>query len=160
MSSAEPPNGSPDATSRFRDAVERLKEPSGAEESHSAALLAAKCVTAEQFVLVDSNGECRATLKLGSDGGPALALHDARGRARASIRVGSDGAPSLVLYDSGGRRRAEIALKADGSAGVGLYDEVGEGRAELVVSPGGAPAFSLFGPDGRRLTRLPSGRPR
>jgi hypothetical protein len=183
MSSTQPPNGNPgvtpepgleatpdtstDATiGRFRDAVQSLKDketsPAAAAPADSPDRAAAplKRVVAEQFVLVDSGGEPRATLALEAGGGVALALSDANGRARAAIRLGADGAPSVVLYDTSGRRRLEVALKADGAAGLGLYDETGEGRAELVVSGGGAPALSLYGPDGKRLAQLPTGRSR
>ena len=181
MSSTQPPNGNPDVTpetglntapdtstdatiGRFRDAVQSLKEASPPTEpptdsiNRSAPPL--KSVVAEQFVLVDSTGERRATLSFDADGGPALALSDGSGRARAAIRLGVDGAPSVVLYDTTGRRRLEVALKADGAAGLGLYEETGEGRAELVVSASGTPALSLFGPGGKRLAKLPTGRER
>lgn len=186
-SSAKPRNGNPDAASeaspqttadtrtdatigRFRDAVQSIKEPSPPSDSAAADSAAAdsadspaaplKRVMAEQFVLVDSRGEHRATLSLEAGGGPALALSDASGRARAAIRLGVDGAPSVVLYDTIGRRRLEVALKPDGATGLGLYDETGEGRAELVVSGSGAPALSLFGPNGKRLSKLPTSRER
>jgi hypothetical protein len=189
MSSTQPPNGNPDATAatpeaslkttpegtgtdatigRFRDAVQSLRDAAPLAESptespadsadRSAPPL--KCVVAEQFVLVDSHGERRATLSLDGDGGPSLTLSDASGRARAAVRLGVDGAPSVVLYDTIGRRRVEVALKAGGAAGLGLYDETGEGRAELVVSGSGAPGLSLFGPNGKRLAKLPTGRER
>ena len=164
-----------DATiGRFRDAVQSIKEaspPSGPPvDSAAADSIAAdsidsptaplKSVVAEQFVLVDSHGERRATLSLDADGGPALALSDASGRARAAIRLGVDGAPSVVLYDTSGRRRLEVALKPDGATGLGLYDETGEGRTELVVSGTGAPSLSLYGPNGKRIATLPTSRER
>jgi hypothetical protein len=189
ISSTQPPNGNSDATvetslptppdssteatiGRFRDAVQSIKEASPPIErpvepqvdlqtdsvDRSAAPL--KSVIAEQFVLVDSHGERRATLSLGAGGASALALSDASGRARAAIRLGVDGAPSVVLYDTSGRRRLEVALKADGATGLGLYDETGEGRAELVVAGSGAPSLSLYGPNGKRLAKLPTNRER
>jgi hypothetical protein len=189
MSSTQPPNANSDtppepsppatpetstdaAIGRFRDAVESIKEPSSpppeallepaasaSQDSVDTPTPHLKSVTAEQFVLVDSRGERRATLSLDDDdGGPALALSDASGRARAAIRLGVDGAPSVVLYDTIGRRRLEIALKPDGATGLGLYDETGEGRAELMVSGTGAPALSMFGPSGKRIAKLPTGR--
>jgi hypothetical protein len=169
------PDSSTDATiGRFRDAVQSIKElsprlePSAADSpadsiaTNSIDVPAAplKSVIAEQFVLVDSRGEHRATLSLEADGGPALALNDASGRARVAIRLGADGAPSVVLYDPIGRRRLEVALKPDGATGLGLYDETGEGRAELVVSASGAPSLSLYGANGKRLAKLPTSRER
>jgi hypothetical protein len=162
-----------DATiGRFRDAVQSLKDAAPLAESPTGSPAVSpadsadrsapplKCVVAEQFVLVDSHGERRATLSLDGDGGPSLTLSDASGRTRAAVRLGVDGAPSVVLYDTIGRRRVEVALKAGGAAGLGLYDERGEGRAELVVSGSGAPGLSLFGPNGKRLAKLPTGRER
>jgi hypothetical protein len=172
-SPSTPPDTSTDATiGRFRDAVQSIKEASPPVEKpaelqvdsltdsadRSAAPL--KRVMAEQFVLVDSQGEHRATLSLDAGGAPALALSDASGRARAAIRLGADGAPSVVLYDTSGRRRLEVALKADGATGLGLYDETGEGRAELVVAGSGTPSLSLYGPNGKRLAKLPTNRER
>lgn len=181
MSGAQPTNGNPDVPpdenlqttpdsstdatiGRFRDAVQSINVASPSTElpgdSPNRSVAPLKSVMAEQFVLVDSRGEHRATLSLDADGGPALALSDASGRARAAILLAADGAPSVVLYDATGRRRLEVALKSDGAAGLGLYDETGEGRAELVVSGSGAPALSLYGPDGKRLAKLPTGRDR
>jgi hypothetical protein len=84
-----------DATiGRFRDAVESLKDaaPSAESPTELAAESSAdsadrsarplKCVVAEQFVLVDSHGERRASLSLDGDGSPSLTLSDASGRAR------------------------------------------------------------------------------
>src|SRR3984893_6925585 len=189
MSSTQPPNANPDATratpeasikrtpegagsdatiGRFRDAVQSLKDAAASArspaewpaDSAERTVQPLKSVVAEQFVLVDSHGERRATLSLDGDGGPSLTLSDAAGRARAAVRLGVDGAPSVVLYDTIGRRRVEVALKAGGAAGLGFYDETGEGRAELVVSGSGTPGLSLFGPNGKRLARLPTGRER
>lgn len=150
-----PTDGNPDAAiGRFRDAVERLRD-SGGDTAPDGAHKPPERVVARQFVLVDGDGNERATLALGADSAPTLALCDAHGRIRAEIRLAAGGTPSVILYDAGRRRRVEIALRADGAAGLGLYDETGEGRAELVVAAGGAPTLSLYGPDGRRLTRLP-----
>jgi hypothetical protein len=179
-SAAEPgsqatPGSSTDATiGRFRDAVQSIKDPSPSSEppadpaapdsiatasiNNTAGPL--KSVMAEQFVLVDSRGEPRATLALEAGGSPALSLNDASGRVRAAVRIGADGVPSIVLYDPIGRRRLEVALKPDGAAGLGLYDETGEGRAELVVSGSGVPSLSLYGPSGKRVAKLPTGRER
>ena len=189
ISSAQPPNGDADATGeaafptppdtstdatigRFRDAVQSIKEtlppnerPADSQadsltDSVDRSAPPLKTVTAEQFVLVDSRGEHRATLSLDAGGGAALALADASGRTRAALRLGVDGAPSVVLYDSSGRRRLEVALKADGAAGLGLYDERGEGRAEVVVAGSGTPSLSLYGHNGKRLAKLPINRER
>ncbi len=169
------PETSTEATiGRFRDAVQSIKETLPPNERPADSLIDSqadsltvdrsepplKSVTAEQFVLVDSQGEHRATLSLDAGGGPALALADASGRTRAALRLGVDGAPSVVLYDTSGRRRLEVALKADGAAGLGLYDERGEGRAELVVAGSGAPSLSLYGHNGKRLAKLPINRER
>ncbi len=189
ISNTQPSNGNPDATvetdlstppdtstdatiGRFRDAVQSIKEASPPLErttesqadlptdSVDQSATPLKSVIAEQFVLVDSHGEHRATLSLEAGGTPALALSDTGGRTRAAIRLGTDGAPSVVLYDTSGRRRLEVALKADGATGLGLYDETGEGRAELVVAGSGAPSLSLYGPNGKRLAKLPNNRER
>ena len=119
-----------------------------------------RSVSAEEFVLVDSRGERRAALSVAADGAPALTLSDAAGTVRAAVRLNFEGAPALVLYDAIGRRRLEVALKPDSTTGIGLYDEAGEGRAELVVAPSGSPSLTLFGPNGRRISRLPNTRER
>jgi hypothetical protein len=132
---------------------------SSTAESDARSAAPPKRVVAEEFVLVDSHGERRASLTL-EDGAPALALNDPNGGVRAAIRLSIDGAPSVVLYDTSGRRRLEVALKPDGAAGLGLYDERGEGRVEVVVSGSGAPSVSLYGPSGKRLARVPAPRER
>jgi hypothetical protein len=176
-------SGTDAAIGRFRDAVESITEVAAesitetpppraerppdstadsslpADSNARAAPPPLRRVVAEEFVLVDSHGERRATLTL-EDGAAALSLCDANGGVRAAIRLSIDGAPSVVFYDTSGRRRLEVALRPDGAAGLGLYDERGEGRAEVVVSGSGAPSVSLYGPSGKRLARMPAPRER
>jgi hypothetical protein len=93
-----------------------------------------RTVEAEKFVLRDSNGKTRATLRVVLPDGPRLDLYDANGKPRVvlatppsagllltdasgmplTVRVGSTGeGPGLFLFDANGNPRATL-LDSDG----------------------------------------------
>jgi hypothetical protein len=88
---------------------------------------------AEQFVLVDGEGEVRGSWEVG-EGGPYLSVVGADGRSRAVMAATADG-PAVVLYDAGDVMRARMALGADQVA-VDVWDEGGNQRA-VISSIGG-----------------------
>lgn len=59
-------------------------------------------IEAEEFRIVDKEGNVRATLRLNEKGGPGLALYDDSGRLRAVLQVLEDGSPHLLFLDENG----------------------------------------------------------
>ena len=77
---------------------------------------------AGRFEVVDAAGKVRASLGLGTDGTPLLAVYDAAGKARAGMTVLPDGSPALGLRDAAGKRRAVMMVDRDGSPALDLRD--------------------------------------
>lgn len=59
-------------------------------------------IEAEEFRIVDKDGNVRATLRLNEKGAPGLALYDDDGRLRAVLQVLEDGSPHLLFLDEDG----------------------------------------------------------
>ncbi len=59
-------------------------------------------IEAEEFRIVDKDGNVRATLRLNDKGSPGLALYDDDGRLRAVLQVLEDGSPHLLFLDEDG----------------------------------------------------------
>ncbi len=59
-------------------------------------------IEAEEFRIVDKDGNVRATLRLNERGAPGLALYDDDGRLRAVLQVLEDGSPHLLFLDENG----------------------------------------------------------
>src|SRR5438128_222844 len=107
-----------------------------------------KVVMAEEFRLVDKEGNTRAVLELDDKGDPhlgffdkkdklraSLALHDGQSflelldkneKVRASIGLGKTGHPSLALLSNQERDGAVLQMGKDGGPGLDLYDRNGE----------------------------------
>lgn len=115
-----------------------------------------EAVTAQEFRLVDAEGELRAVLGLREDGMVALVLNDQSGRKRLSMGAGDEGAavivgdeegekrlavgfanavPLIALADKAGRERLALTVAEDTSA-IMLQDEAGTGRAGIMFSEG------------------------
>jgi len=122
----------------------------------------ADAVTAQEFRLVDPEGELRAVLGLRENGMVALVLNDQSGRKRLSVGAGDEGAavvigdeegekrlavgfadhaPLIALADKAGRERIALTVAEDTSA-VMLQDEAGTGRVGIMLSEG-VPFVSL-----------------
>lgn len=59
-------------------------------------------IEAEEFRIVDKDGNVRASLRLNEKGAPGLALFDDDGRLRAVLQVLEDGSPHLLFLDENG----------------------------------------------------------
>ena len=112
---------------------------------------AAKEVRAQRFVVVDNNGEQRATLGV-SETGPVLELSDDAGVPRAVLNVGPAGA-LLYLNDDNGEERAAFGSDAETLGPVlRLRGATHEQTAVLHVSFG--PALTLTDRNGVRRAEL------
>jgi hypothetical protein len=146
----------------------------------------ARTISAEQFVLLDTNGSQRAVMKVASDGTTHLAMFDGTGRNRADFRVTRAGESALGFYDqngsprvlvgealggrdgiaiysTGGRQIATLSVSQDNQASLTLYDpNTGKARAGLGTASTGSPALVLFdqnGSDRAEIHVKPNGKP-
>jgi hypothetical protein len=109
-------------------------------------------VEAEQFVLVDRDGNPLGRWTVREDGTPGLALFDTNGRLRLSLDLGADGTSGVNVYDAdGGPRRAALAVRPDGTPGLGLFNEQGHPRASVDLGADGSTGVNLYGWDGGPL---------
>jgi hypothetical protein len=163
----------------------------GIAATHLAASVAsaegrARSVSAEQFVLLDTNGSHRAIMKVAPDGTTHLAMYDGMGRNRADFRVtrggesaigfyDQNGSPrvlvgealggrdGIAIYSTGGRQIATLSVSHDNQASLTLYDpNTGKARAGLGTAASGSPALVLFdqnGSDRAEIHVMPNGKP-
>jgi hypothetical protein len=88
-----------------------------------------RVVQATEFLLKDSEGQTRASLKMGS-AGPDLAFYDANGKVvRALLGVLPSG-PALGFYDPDGKNRISLAISPKG-ANLTFNDSDEKLRSEL-----------------------------
>src|SRR5690349_8787441 len=71
-------------------------------------------LTAEEFRLVDRNGNKRASLQVTPRGLADLMMFDGEGNDRAEFRVARDGSSSLGFYDTKGTRRVVLGEASSG----------------------------------------------
>ncbi len=109
-----------------------------------------KIISANEFVLKDTDGKARAMLTMLKDG-PALCLYDESINPGAVLTV-TKGGPALRLFDKKGVARAALAARKEGPA-LFLADENGTLRAALVASKDG-PALSLADANGKNRAML------
>jgi len=91
----------------------------------------AKEIRANQFLLVDENGETRGGLFMSKDG-PSLSVGDVNGRPGACLYV-SKGCPQLVLQDENGNTRTSLGVFKDGPS-LTVFNENGDPGATLGVA--------------------------
>ena len=106
---------------------------------------------AEQFVLLDNDGNMRAEL-VTHNGEPGLRLFDTEGITRAAIGM-VEGEPRFVLADANGNPRAELRTHY-GESGISLLDANGNTRAALATTDG-SPALGLLDADGNAIWSAP-----
>jgi len=105
---------------------------------------AAKVIEAQEFRLVDSDGEKRGALQF-SDvlGEPELSLYDAAGQGRASLEL-MGGDARLSMRDAAGNDRVGLYTDQDGASILGLWDAAGNPRVSLGCRPDGCPLLNLL----------------
>ncbi len=86
-------------------------------------------VQAQQFILVDSNGNKQAGL-FATATGPTMQFYDDRQVLRAAIGW-APGASSVQLFDADGHMRATIAAFDSGEPMVQLFDSEGHATKTL-----------------------------
>ncbi len=93
-------------------------------------------VSAERFVLLDTQGHQRALLSAYENGGvPQLALYDKKGRAVATLGVEKTGA-FLSLADANGERSVRYGVDCGAATGEGCNKTEGEKAAKPAKESG------------------------
>lgn len=118
---------------------------------------AQKEVRAEKFVLVDSQGRERATLRTipaGDRSDTALALFDERGHLRLSLREGWQES-AVTIFDQVHGGTEEVVrvgyrgdAKSEPAPGLTVFDGIGNRRAYLKVDAEGEGQLTIRGRDG------------
>src|SRR5262249_42185958 len=91
-------------------------------------------VRAQQFELVDKQGNQRGLMQVTSRGTAAMELLDGSGRNRAGFRVSKDGNAAIAFFDQDGNRRVMVGAAGTGRNGVGIYGANGRQLATLAVT--------------------------
>ena len=104
-------------------------------------------VKAGQFILSDSKGRTRVTLRVHDDL-PTVNVFDEQGKCRAGWVAQKDGSARVCFYDQNETATGMIRVGADGPT-FAIEDADGRPRIELAVAPDG----SLFISIGGRKTR-------
>jgi hypothetical protein len=82
----------------------------------------ATVLKANKFLLTNQKGQIRASLSLDSfgekDERPALILFDKDGKPRATLFLGNNDSPEMALYDKNGTNRFNFGLTPAGNAGM------------------------------------------
>ena len=139
---------------------------------------AAKVVKAEEFCLVDAEGDARALLHLFPnrtvglalthndllprilmavlpDGRPMLKLVDAEQNSRVLIVAMPDASYGLTLLDQNGKYRALLGVGADGNPGLQMKDDEQRDRILIGIMPSGSPTLRLLDETGKVVWSAP-----
>ena len=105
-----------------------------------------KSISSQEFVLVDSAGNNRASLH-STPTGALLGLKDAEGKTRFGLSVGDSGA-LLGLMDTNGKTRAMLRLDESGQPVLELSDQ---DKVRVVLGVNEHPSLWLFDNDERAI---------
>jgi hypothetical protein len=116
-------------------------------------------VRAPNFVLSDSKGRARATLRVLA-GLPTMNVFDDEGKCRAGWIAQKDGSARVCFYDQNETATGIIRMDASGPT-LAIQDGNGRPRIELSVAPDGSPGMVLSDPSGKPWIVLgaPDGTP-
>ena len=114
-----------------------------------------KVVIAEQFRLVDKEGNLRGAIGLSGKEAPKLWFYDEGGTPRIGMVLSDKGVPTLEFSDGVGKPRIGMNLSDKGVPTLGLYDEVGTPRLGMVLSDKGGPGLVLCDEGGTVMWSAP-----
>jgi len=107
-----------------------------------------KIVTAEEFRLVNKDGQPRATLLLWNGDLPALTMADEECHNRVFLGVFNEAQPALLLNDKGCQQRAALDLQPHGLPAFTLRDKNNRVRVRVRLLEDGNPALTLMDENG------------
>lgn len=115
-----------------------------------------KTLTAQEFQLVDKEGNKRGLFGLQPDGSPYIALLDKQGKAHVTVRIRPDGSSSYAMNDPDGTNRVLLDTRTNGSASISVSNRQGKGGAEFLVPPDGNPYAVIKDKEGKVVWAEPS----
>jgi hypothetical protein len=119
-----------------------------------------KVLEAEEFRLIESDGQPAARLQIDRNGRPGLFLYDKHGEVRAVLGVLPSGAPHLALSDRRGQVRATVAVLSDDTVTLVLNDGEGQRRVDVRAPADDNPSVALNARDGKPLWTANTGAQR
>jgi hypothetical protein len=117
---------------------------------------ATKIVSAEEFRLVNQDGEPRARFLLWNDQLPALTMADEKCQNRVFLGVFNMAQPALILTDEDCKQRASLDLQPEGLPTLTLRDENDTTRARIHLLKDGSPTLTLFDAKGQSSWSAPT----
>jgi len=111
--------------------------------SPAAAAPGAEELRVSRLVLVDGNGDPRAELGQGENGGARLVLFQGQGSRQLVLGVAPTGSVGLSLVDGKANTRLAVALDDGGNPGILLKDAAGTDRIALYMEGGDSPTLAL-----------------
>ncbi len=123
-------------------------------------------VRAKRFVLVDDDGDCRASLgfipgrKVHGRSVPGfesavLSLFAKSNKTAITLMVMHDGRPAMMLNGKDGKSRIMARLLPDGNPAVWFMDDDKKDRLKLSLEADGRPSILFKDKDGRETNSLP-----
>ncbi len=109
-----------------------------------------RILTAEEFQLVDRNGDRRASLQVTPRGMADLIMFDGEGNDRAEFRVARNGSSSIGFYDSKGTRQVLVGQSPSERNGIAIYNNAGRQLASLSVASDNQASLTLYDPNSGR----------
>ena len=98
-------------------------------------------------------GQSLIELGINSRGSPGFGMFSQTGQPRASMIVGDDGSPLVALYDDQGRGRVRIGV-VQGASVINMADET-QPRIVLGVASTGEPSLNFYDEGGQSVHRVP-----
>jgi hypothetical protein len=105
-------------------------------------------ITAHEFEVVDSMGNRRVSMGVGS-GVAFIHVYDAEGHLRAMMGVSPSDGPAIGVLDAQGRPRADMHFSTSGGPGIILSDAQGKLSIDMAVDPSGGPNIMLSDAQGK-----------
>lgn len=116
-------------------------------------------LSAREFRLVNQANQTLATMGVGRDGGPQIALFNNRQQKRLELAVGGDGQPLIQLNDGAGEPRLQLqtfAYKGDDSAPhISIFNREGQVRGQFHINQNNRPNFYLVNDAGAQIQLSP-----
>jgi hypothetical protein len=114
-----------------------------------------KSIIAEEYCLVDGQGNTRASLRTAANGAVVFDLSGDDRLARLSLQVGTDGKASIFLLRKNGRISLSLASMEDGSAAISINNQDGTKAFIAQVILGHSAQVELYDATGNPVRTLP-----
>ncbi|RMD64193.1 hypothetical protein D6833_04705 [Candidatus Parcubacteria bacterium] len=116
-------------------------------------------VVAEEFRLVDKEGQVRAKLALWDEVFPSLIFGDKACPSRIMLGIFNGEEPAVLLYDKDCQQRASLDMQPDGLPSLTLRDKDDVPRVWMKLLEDGSPVIETFDANGKVTWSAPSSAP-